>query len=70
MNGKLALRNLKALARRNSLSFRWVPQRGAGSHGTVYLGKSFAVLKDLKKDLGLGLLSDICNQLGIRKEQL
>jgi hypothetical protein len=25
----------------------------AGSHGTVYLGKRLAVVKDLKKDLGI-----------------
>jgi hypothetical protein len=28
------------------------------------------VVKDLKKELGLGLLADMCRQLGIRKEDL
>jgi hypothetical protein len=28
------------------------------------------VVKDLKKELGPGLLSDMCKQLGIRKEDL
>jgi len=27
-------------------------------------------VKDLKKELGSGLLSDMCQQLGIRKEDL
>jgi mRNA interferase HicA len=64
------LRKTKVIAKQRSLAFRWRPERGAGSHGTVYLGDRFAVVKDLKKELGPGLLSDICKQLGIRKEDL
>jgi predicted RNA binding protein YcfA (HicA-like mRNA interferase family) len=41
-----------------------------GSHGTLYLGGRFTVVKDLKKELGPGLLSAMCKQLGIRKEDL
>jgi len=50
--------------------FRWDPERGAGSHGTVYIGDRLAVVKDLKKELGPGLLTDMCRQLGIRREDL
>ncbi len=64
------LRKVKAVARRNTLPWRWVPERGLGSHGTLYLGARFTVVKDLKKELGPGLLSDMCKQLGIRKEDL
>jgi len=49
---------------------RWVPERGSGSHGTLYLGNSFTVVKDLKKELERGLRSDMCKQLGIRREDL
>ena len=52
------------------LAYRWSFQRGAGSHGTVYLGDRFTVVKDLKKELGPGLLADMRKQLGIRKEDL
>jgi hypothetical protein len=45
-------------------------RKGAGSHSTVYLGERFTVVKDLKKELGPGLLADMCKQLGIRKEDL
>jgi mRNA interferase HicA len=64
------LRKLKVVARRKKLSYRWDPKRGVGSHGTVYLGGRSTVVKDLKKDLGPGLLSDMCKELGIRKEDL
>ena len=64
------LRRLKALAKRQQLGYRWHPERGAGSRGTVYFGGRFTIVKDLKKELGPGLLSDMCKQLGIEKEDL
>ena len=45
-------------------------ERGSGSHGTLYVGNRFTVVKDLKKEIGAGLLSDMLKQLGIRKEDL
>ena len=70
MKGSEFLRKVKAMARRNKLTYRWVPERGSGSHGTVYVGAKFTVVKDLKKELGPGLLSDMLKQIGIRKEDL
>jgi len=52
------------------LAYGWSPERGVGSHGTLYLGGRFTIVKDLKKELGPGLLADMCKQLGIRKEDL
>jgi mRNA interferase HicA len=73
-NGKVKgsefLRKMKAVARRNRLTYRWVPERGSGSHGTLYVGDRYTIVKDLKKELGPGLLSDMYKQLGIRKEDL
>lgn len=64
------LRRVKVLARRNKMECRWRPERGSGSHGTLYLGTRLTIVKDLKKELGPGLLADMCKQLGIRKEDL
>jgi mRNA interferase HicA len=64
------LRRVKVLAKRRGLDFRWRPERGSGSHGTLYLGDRLTIVKDLKKELGPGLLADMCKQLGIRKEDL
>ena len=61
---------MRAFARRKRLSFAWVPERGSGSHGTLYLDRRFTVVKDLKKELGPGLLADMLGQFGIRKEDL
>jgi mRNA interferase HicA len=61
---------VKSIAKRNKLVYRWSPERGIGSHGTVYIGERFTIVKDLKKELSPGLLADMCKQLGIRKEDL
>ena len=70
MKGSEFLRKVRLIAKRNNLVYRWNPERGVGSHGTVYLGQRFTVVKDLKKELGPGLLADMSKQLGIRKEDL
>ena len=70
VKGSEFLRKVKSAARRNRVPYRWAPERGSGSHGTLYFGGRFTVVKDLKKELGPGLLSDMLKQLGIRKEDL
>jgi mRNA interferase HicA len=70
MKGGEFVRKAKALARRSGLVCRWSPERGAGSHGTLYFGDRITVVKDRKKELGTGLLADMCKQLGIRREDL
>jgi mRNA interferase HicA len=70
VKGSEFLRKAKAVARRGNLAYQWVPERGSGSHGTLYLGTRFTVVKDLKKEIGPGLLAAMCKQLAIRKEEL
>jgi mRNA interferase HicA len=70
VKGSEFLRRAKAAAQRRGLAFEWVAERGAGSHGTLYLGTRLTVVKDLKKEIGPGLLAAMCKQLGIRKEDL
>jgi len=43
---------------------------GKGSHGRISLGNKSTTLKDLKKDIGPGLLNAMCKQLGITAEEL
>jgi hypothetical protein len=38
------------------------------AQGEIRCHSRFTVVKDLKKELGAGLLSDMLKQLGIRKE--
>jgi mRNA interferase HicA len=70
VKGSEFLRRAKAAAQRQGVAFGWVPERGVGSHGTLYFGDRFTVVKDLKKEIGPGLLAAMCKRLGIRKEDL
>jgi mRNA interferase HicA len=70
VKGAEFLRKVKTLSRNKQLPYRWRTERGAGSHGTLYLGERFTVVKDLSKELSPGLLAAMCRQLGIRKEEL
>ena len=70
VKGSEFLRRARAMARRRGLKYEWVPERGVGSHGTLYLGGRFTVVKDLKKELGPGLLSVMCKQLDIRRNDI
>jgi mRNA interferase HicA len=70
VKGSEFLRKVRTVARRNKVPCRWAPERGSGSHGTLYFGDRLTVVKDLKKELGPGLLADMLKQLGVRKEEL
>lgn len=70
MKGSEFLRRVKVLSKRKAFVVQWNAERGSGSHGTLYLGSRFTIVKDLTKEIGPGLLSAMCKQLGIRKEEL
>ncbi|MCL4854988.1 MAG: hypothetical protein KJZ78_26810 [Bryobacteraceae bacterium] len=70
MNGGEFLRKAKRFADRKGLAYRWVPARGVGSHGTVYIGSRKTVVKDRKKEIGAGLLHAMCRDLGINPSEL
>jgi mRNA interferase HicA len=46
------------------------PALGKGSHGRVCYGPACTTLKDLKKELGRGLLHEMCRDLGIDEKDL
>ena len=70
MKGSEFLRKLATLARRKNLDFVFIPAKGKGSHGTLYFGSSFTVVKDRRKEIGAGLLRAMCKDLGIDPREL
>ncbi len=70
MNGSEFLRRVKKLAGQKNIQFAFVARRGKGSHGTVYFGSRFTIVKDRKKEIGSGLLRDMCASLGIDPREL
>jgi hypothetical protein len=70
LKGGEFLRKLHSLSRRNGVSYLFVPAKGKGSHGKVYFGTASTIVKDRKKELGIGLLCQMCKDLGISPEEL
>jgi len=64
------VRKIEKLGRERGVAVRFETHRGKGSHGTLYYGKRFTVVKDRKKELGPGLVSAMLRQLGLSKSDL
>ena len=58
-------RRIRKLARQRNLTCRFVAAKGKGSHGRLYLGSEFTMLKDRKKEIGSALLSKMCADLKV-----
>jgi hypothetical protein len=63
-------RKISKLAKTRGVAFHWDPKHGKGSHGKLTLGTNFTTLKDLKKELGIGLLDSMCADLGVTRKDL
>ena len=70
VKGNEFLRKVQNLARRNHVPCVFAPARGKGSHGVLYFGSAFTVVKDRKKEIGTGLLHAMCKDLGIDPREL
>ena len=64
------MRRVAQVAKRRNLYFAFVSAKGKGSHGTLYLGAAFTVVKDRKKEIGAGLLRAMCKDLEIDPREL
>ncbi len=64
------VRKIRRLARKRGVACRLDTRRGKGSHGTLFYGDRFTVVKDRKDELDPGLLHDMLKQLGLTKDDL
>ena len=69
MKGAEFLRKLKSLARYRGVEMSFDRKHGKGSHGTLYYGDRRTTLKDLKKEIGAGLLNAMLADLGLAKTE-
>ncbi len=70
VNGTEFLRRVRRIGKRRNIPVRFEPQRGKGSHGTMFFGDRSTTIKDRKKEIGAGLLSDMLRQIGLSKNDL
>ena len=61
---------MKKLGRKNGVVVQFVAQRGKGSHGTLFYGTRFTIVRNLKDELKTGTLHAMLGQLGLHLEDL
>ena len=65
VNGREFISKVRKLGRENGTIVRFDETRGKGSHGTLYYGDRFTIVKDRKNSLSKGSLRGMCKHLGI-----
>ena len=65
MTGNEFIRSIKNIGKRNRVTVRFVKQRGKGSHGTLYYGTSFTIVRNPKDELKKGTLHAMLAQIGL-----
>jgi len=70
MTGNEFLRRITRLGRARGIAVRFDRRHGKGSHETLHYGSYKTILKDLRKEIGTGLLHDVLAQLGLSRHDL
>jgi mRNA interferase HicA len=70
MTGNEFLRRITRLGRARGIAVRFDRRHGKGSHGTLSYGSHKTTLKDLRKEIGTGLLHEMLAQLGLSRHDL
>ena len=70
MNGAEFLKKIRAAGKSAGVAVRFDPKRGSGSHGTLYHGDRFTILKDRRKETVPGLLNRMLSDLGLGKSDI
>ena len=65
MTGRDFVAKVAQLGRERGVQVRVDAKRGKGSHITLYYGHHKTVVKDRRKEIGRGLLSEMIRQLGL-----
>ena len=65
VTGNEFIRKVRKLGRANKVTVRFVARRGKGSHGTLFYGSQFRVVRNPKAELKTGTLRAMLDQLGI-----
>jgi mRNA interferase HicA len=65
VRGNELVRRIRRVGKERGIIVLFVAERGKGSHGTLYFGSSFTVVRDLKGELKTGTLHAMLKQLGL-----
>jgi mRNA interferase HicA len=61
---------IKNIGKRNGVAVRFAKQRGKGSHGTLFYGTSFTIVRNPKDELKKGTLHAMLAQIGLSSKDI
>jgi mRNA interferase HicA len=70
MTGIEFIRKVKKLGRARGVAVQFVARRGKGSHGTLFYGSRFTIVRNPKDELKTGTFHAMLTQLGLSNEDL
>jgi mRNA interferase HicA len=70
VTGNEFIRRIRKLGRQRGITVEFVPERGKGSHGTLYFGERLTVVRNPKDELKTGTLHTMLAQLGLTRADL
>ena len=70
MTGNEFIRRIRRLGRQRGLKVAFVPERGKGSHGTLYLGNRLTIVRNPRDEVKIGTLHAMLAQLGLTRADL
>jgi mRNA interferase HicA len=70
VTGNEFLRRLRRLGRGRGVEVRIDQRHGKGSHSTLFYGNRKTTLKDLRKEIGPGLLHRMLVELGLTRSDI
>ncbi len=68
MNGSEFIRKIKKLGKKQHAEVSFIKKRGKGSHGTLYYGMRFTIVK--RGEIGPGLLKVMLDHLGLKRNDI
>ena len=70
MNGNELLKKLRKVAREKGAKLKLIKSHGKGSHMTLHFGVKKTTMKDLKKEIGAGLLNAMLDRIGLSRDDI
>ncbi len=70
MTGNEFIRKVRALGRSRGINVSLNASRGKGSHQTLSYGQAFTIVRNPKDELKTGTFHAMCDQLGIKANDL
>ncbi len=70
MRGSEFIRKVRKLGRKNGIRVDFVTRRGKGSHGTLFYGEKYTIVRNPKDELKTGTLQAMLNQLDVTLDEL